>query len=212
MKLKINRIIKYLILSDISFWSAWGLINPIFAIFIVDHIQGGSIFIVGIAVAIYWISKSTLAIPVGIFIDSLPSERDDYFFLVLGLFIASIVLFGYIFAKLPWHIFVLQAVYGAGVATSMASWRAIFTRHIDKGKEATEWSIEDASFGMGVGIAGAVGGWTVSVYGFNIVFLGAGIIGLFATALLFCLRNEISGVFDSGVRVNFRKIFKKEDV
>jgi MFS family permease len=211
MKIKVNKVIKYLILSDISFWSAWGLINPIFAIFIVDNIQGGSIFIVGIAVAIYWISKSALAIPIGIFIDSLPSEKDDYFFLVLGLFIASLVLFGYIFAKLPWHIFILQAIYGGGVAISVSSWRAIFTRHIDKGKEATEWSIEDASFGMGVGIAGAVGGWTVSIYGFYVVFLGAGIIGLFATAILFFLRHEISGVFDNGLKINFRKIFKKEN-
>jgi len=210
MKLRVNCVIKYLILSDLAFWSAWGLVNPIFAIFIVDKIDGGSPFVIGIAVAIYWIIKSVAVIPISVLLDKLPSEKDDYFFLVVGLLVASLVPFGYVFAKLPWHIYLLQAIYGVGMAVSLSGWRAIFTRHIDKGREATEWSINDASYGLGIGIAGAISGWTVTRFGFNPVFIGAGIMGVIGAVLLLFLKNEIKGVFDKGTRLNFKEIFGKE--
>lgn len=210
MKLKINRIIKYLILSDLAFWSAWGLVNPIFAIFIVDKIEGGTPFVIGIAVAIYWIIKSASVVPISILLDKLPGEKDDYFFMVAGLLVASVVPFGYVFAKFPWHIYLLQAIYGIGIAVSLSGWRAIFTRHIDKGKEATEWSINDASYGVGIGIAGAISGWTVSKFGFDPVFIGAGVMGIAGVILLFFLKNEIRGVFDNGFKINIKGILRKE--
>jgi len=72
---KINRIIKYLIWSDLIFWSGWGLINPIFAIFIVNKIEGGSAAVVGAASAFYWILKSLFRIPIGVFLDTCPGRK-----------------------------------------------------------------------------------------------------------------------------------------
>lgn len=79
-KIKINKIIKYLILSDLIFWTGWGLISPVFSIFIVDMIEGGSIFVVGVAVAIYSILNSLLRIPIGMFLDHYKGEKDDFYF------------------------------------------------------------------------------------------------------------------------------------
>lgn len=56
------------------------------------------------------------------------------------------------------------------------AWCAIFTRHIDKGKEAFEWSLDSSAFGLGVGITGALGGILVSQFGFNLVFIIVGIL------------------------------------
>ena len=215
ISLTTNRIIKYLILSDLAFWTGWGLINPIFAIFIIERIEGGSIVVVGIASAIYWIFKALLRIPIGIFLDTLPSEKDDYFFLVSGLLIAALVSFGFIFAKIPLHIYVLQAFYALGIAMSLSGWTAIFTRHIDKGKEATEWGLDATSIGLGVGVAGAVGGLAVSNFGFTPVFVAVGILGLIGVILLFALRKEIRGVFEkdslhNGVHSYFKEIFRRD--
>ena len=52
VNLKINRIAKYLILSDLVFYAGWGLITPIFAIFIVQKIQGGDALVAGLSSAI----------------------------------------------------------------------------------------------------------------------------------------------------------------
>ena len=206
-----NRVIKYLILSDLAFWTGWGLISPIFAIFIVERIEGGSVLVVGIASAIYWILKSILRIPIGIFLDRCRGERDDYLFTILGLFIASLIPFGYIFSKFPWQIYLLQAIYAIGMAMSLSGWSAIFTRHIDKGKEATEWGLDATLVGFGVGISGVVGGWTVMKFGFTPVFIFVGILGMIGVILLLGLREGIKGVFDHGLHFSLKDIFQKEE-
>jgi len=209
MKLKFNKIVKYLILSDLIFYAGWGLITPIFAIFIVNNIQGGTILIAGIASSIYWVLKSVLRVPIGIFLDKHKGEKDDYFFLVFGLLIAALIPFGYIFSKLPWHIYVLQTIYAIGMAMSLSGWSAIFTRHIDKGKEATEWGLDATSYGIGTGVAAAVGGLAVTKFGFNPVFIAVGIMGLIGVVLLLGIRNKIKGVFDGAHPFSLKEIFKE---
>jgi MFS family permease len=211
MRLIINRIIKYLILSDLVFWSGWGLFNPVFAIFVIEKIEGGDAFVVGAAVAIYWIVKALLRTPIGIFLDSLSGERDDYFFLVLGLFVVALIPFGYYFSSQPWHIYLLQAVHGVAMAVSLSGWYSIFTRHIDKGKEGVEWGIQATTYGLGIGISGLIGGWAVTKFGFEPVLILVGIMGLIGVLILLGLRNEIKGVFDNGFNINLKEIFKREE-
>ncbi|KUK65363.1 MAG: hypothetical protein XD85_0498 [Parcubacteria bacterium 34_609] len=64
-----NKIIKNLILTDIAFWTGWGMVTPVFAIFITDRIVGGTALTVGIAVAIYWLCRSLLVFPFAKIID-----------------------------------------------------------------------------------------------------------------------------------------------
>lgn len=211
MNLKINRIVKYLILSDLIFYTGWGLIGPVFAIFIVDKIEGGNAFVAGLASGIYLIFLSLLRVPIGMFLDARPSEKDDYWFLTIGLFVAALIPFGFIFSKFPWHLYLLQVFHAIGMAMTLSAWPAIFTRHIDKGKESTEWGLDATSVGLGGGISGIIGGWAVIKFGFNPVFIAVGIIGLIGTALLLFLKKDIKGVFDHGIRFSLKEIFKKEE-
>ncbi|MDD5738525.1 MAG: MFS transporter [Candidatus Pacebacteria bacterium] len=205
--MKINKIVKYLILSDIAFWTGWGLLTPVFAIFIIDKIQGGNALVVGISSAVFLGVRSILRIPLGKALDNRVSEKDDYLVMVLGTFIASLVSFGYIFSYLPWHIYLLEIVHGIGLALALAGWTAIFTRHIDKGKESTQWGWNETTLGLGMGVAGALGGFFVTKFGFNLVFLLVGILGIIGTILLLGLKNEIKGVFDHGLKVPVKEIF-----
>lgn len=204
-----NKVVKYLILSDLAFWTGWGLLTPVFAIFIVEEIQGGNAFVAGMAAAIFGITYSLLRVPIGMLLDSCPSEKDDYFSLVAGLFIAALIPFGFIFAKTHLHIYILQGAHGLGLAMSLAGWTAIFTRHIDRGKEATEWGLDATSVGLGAGVAGAIGGWAVTRFGFTPVFFVVGVFGLFGALLLFGLRNEIKGVFDHGLHISLKDVFHR---
>lgn len=209
-RFELNKVIKYLILSDLVFYTGWGLVTPIFAIFIVNNIQGGTILVASIASAIFWILKSILRIPFGIFLDSHKGEGDDYFFVVIGLLIASLIPFGYIFANLPWNIYVLQAIYAIGMAMSLSGWSAIFTRHIDKGKESTEWGVSATAYGIGAGVAAVVGGWAVTQFGFNPVFIIVGIMGLIGVALLLFIKKQIKG-YNGSNPFNLKEIFKEKN-
>lgn len=199
--MKINKIVKYLILSDIAFFTGWGLITPIFPIFIIDKIQGGTVLVAGIASAIYWMVKALLEFPVGTLLDKYAGEKDDYLFLISGFFIASVVPFGYVFAIYPWHVYLLQFFYGLGMAMAISGWRAIFTKNIDKGKEASEWSLDNSLLGLGTGIAGIISGYFVLKFGFISSFVLAGIMGLLGVLIIFSLRKELN-VSVRGVHAN----------
>ena len=207
---KVNKIVKYLILADIAFWTGWGLVSPVFAIFIVEQIQGGTALVVGTATAIYWFFRSLLVLPSGKLLDKYIGEKDDYLFLVVGNLISTLVLFGYIFAVYPWHIYILQAFYGVGIAMGLSGWRAIFTRNIDKGKEASEWALDDTSLSLGTAAAGLITGLLVTKMGYAITFGLAGTLGIFSVLLLLCLRKEIEGVFNRRFHANLQDIFREK--
>ena len=207
----ISKIIKILILADLIFWSGWGLISPIFAVFVVEKIQGGTVAVVGMATAIYWILKSLLRIPIGLFLDNRPGEEDDFWFLFFGLIIASLIPFGYLMASRPSHIYLLQAVYAVGMSMAFAGSSAIFTRHINKGREATEWGVEATLVGLGIGVSGGLGGLLVASFGFNIVFVLVGTFGfLSAIVLLSALKLISPRSSGKGMIFSFKELFQKE--
>lgn len=188
MKLNLNRIIKYLIYSDLVFYTGWGLISPIFAIFILQSI-GGNAFVVGMSAAVHLITRSLLRVPFGIKADK--SQKRAYRYMFYGLLIAAFIPIGYIFSTNQWHLYILQAVLGASLAMSTAGWTAIFARHMDKGKESTEWGVDAVAVGIGPGIAGALGGLAVTLFSFNLVFIAVSLFGLAGVLLLMFIKKEI---------------------
>ncbi len=188
---RINKVIKILILSDIALISGFGLITPIFAVFLTSYIQGGNLKVVGYAAAIYWIVQSLVVIPFARYLDKNHGEKDDLWFIIIGNLLAASAVFGYIFARLPWHIYLLQMVYALGMGMNIPGYTAIFTRHIDKGSEAFDWSVRSALVGIGGGIAGALGGLIASRFGFNILFIGVGIFIILSALLPILITKQI---------------------
>lgn len=187
----INKVIKVLILSDFFLFSAWGLIAPILAIFIVEQIQGGDVKMAGIAVGIYWLAKSLIQVPIGRYLDRNHGEKDDYYFMIFGTLLASLSPLGFIFATLPWHIYALQGVHALGMAMAIPAWGGIFVRHIDKGREAMTWGVESSSLGIGVGVAGIVGGIVAKAFGFVPLFIGVSVMGIISALVFLLIKNNL---------------------
>jgi MFS family permease len=190
MKLNLNRVIKYLIYSDLVFYTGWGLISPLFAVFILESIDGGNALIVGMASAVHLIIRSLLRVPFGMYADK-KGQKISYSFMFYGLLIAAFVPIGYIYSHSAWQIFVLQAILGISLAMSTAGWTCIFARHMDKGKESTEWGVDAVAVGIGPGIAGALGGLAVTYFSFNLVFVAVTLVGLIGTFLLVAIKKNI---------------------
>ena len=167
----INKVIKTLILSDFFLQSGWGLIGPIFAIFITQQIRGGTLATVGFIAATYWFVKSIAQPFIAHYLDIKKGEKDDFNLLVLGMFLANLVPLLYIFSTELWHIFLLEGIRGLCMACVVPSWAGIFTRHIDKGWEAFSWSMESTGLGFAAAFAGGLGATLATFYGFKIVFV-----------------------------------------
>jgi len=206
---KINKIIRTLLLSDFIFWSGWGLVSPIFAIFIVVDIRGGNEFVVGVSTAIYAALSTLLRIPIGLFLDNQPHEKSDLWFASVGLLVSSISTMGFAFAGLPWHIYALQIVHAIGMAMNLSGWTALYTRHIDKGKESTEWGISAVSVGVGGAIAAVVGGWAATNFGFKTLFICVGLLGIVGSLTLLLIRREIEKGASHGLYFSLKDLTRK---
>jgi MFS family permease len=191
----INRIVRTLVISDFFLNLGWGLLSPIFAIYILQNItpenSASAVEVAGFAALFYWITKSLFEIPFGYYLDKHHGEKDDLWFMTIGTLIVAIVPIGFIFSTVPWHIYLLQMLHAIGMAMALPSWLAIFTRHIDKGKEAFEWSIETTSIGAGAGIAGGLGGVMAGSLGFNALFIFVSIFTFIAGSLFLFIRKDI---------------------
>jgi MFS family permease len=184
-----------MITSDFFLNLGWGLLGPIFAIFIVQRISVEGPMeaakVAGLSAFCYWTTRSLLQIPIGRYLDKNHGEKDDFWFMVTGTFIAGLIPMGYLFSSEPWHIYFLQITYAIGMSMVIPSWLAIFTRHIDKGKEALEWSMESTFLGAGAGIAGGLGGIIASTFGFNIIFIFVSSFTFLSVFLLFFIKKDL---------------------
>lgn len=191
MKVGINKVIQVLIASDFLLNAGWGLIGPIFAIFLTRQIFGGSVEMVGFTVAIYWLTKSIVQPFIAHIFDIRKGEKDDFYFLVVGMYVANLIPLGYMLATRPWHIFFLEFIRGLAMACVVPTWSAIFTRHIDKGWEAFSWSIESTSIGFAAGFAAAFGGILTTFLGFRAVFVLVSLAGLISSSVLLLARDQL---------------------
>lgn len=178
-------------MGDIMFFSAFGLIGPIFAIFVTNQIAGATVATVGFAATINLLVKALLQMPVARYIDKHKGEKDDFLFMVVGSTLISIVPFAYLFVTLPIHLYLAQVVLGIGGALTNPGWFAIFTRHIDKGKEGTEWTLENVSIGLVSAGVAALGGIMAERFGFHNLFLIVGVLSLVGLIIQISLYSTV---------------------
>jgi|SRR3989338_2693657 len=184
VNIQLNKLVKYFVLSDLLLLGGWGLIEPIFSIFIIDTVRGATLVTVGISAAIYWVLRSVIQLPLASFLDKYDGEKDDFYALILGIMIAggSAVLFA--FVREPWQLYLVQALHGIGFAFYFVSWPAIFSRHLDKNKVSFEWALDNTAVSVGAGLSAFFGGVIASKFGFPIVFILAGVLSAIAALIL----------------------------
>ncbi len=190
-----NKIIKFLVIGDFFFNSALGLISPIFALFVVLKITNNDVAaaaqVVGYSTLFLWVIKSLLQIPIAKYLDRNHGEADDFWCMFIGHLIVGLIPFGYLFSNQIWHVYLLSLLQAIGLAMLVPPWFAVFTRHIDKDKEAYEWSVDSTALGIGVGITGALGGFLMAHFNFNIIFILSGILGIISTIALIFIREDV---------------------
>ena len=182
--LKVGRVVKYFIFVDLALIAGWGLIDPIFAVFVKDHIAGATLVTVGFAAAIYWLLKSLLQIPLANRLDRTKGEKDDFYMLILGLLIVSFaaVLFG--FVREVWQLYAIQILKAFGFACYSATWPAIFSRHLDKERVSFDWAMDSTAVGISAGVSGFLGGLLANTFGFTATFVLGGALSFISAIVL----------------------------
>ncbi len=163
-----------LVLSDILILSSFGLIGPIFAVFITENLVGGTLVTAGLSTTIFLVVKSAVQLPLSrYFIDK---EKHKTRSLLAGTFLIITVPFIYFFAKSVYTIFVAQAIYGLGAALAYPAWFTLFTTYIDKKHRGFEYTLWSTGVGVGTAIAAFLGAEAAHALGFRVLFFIVGFI------------------------------------
>lgn len=189
--IKINRVIKFLVLSDLLFLGSWSLIQPIFAIFVVEKVEAATLVTIGLIAGLYWLVKSLLQIPVANFLDKTDGEKDDFYTLLSALTLAAVASFSFAFVSQIWQLFLAQFIYAVAMGLYVPSWYGIFSRHLDEKHVSFDWSLDSTLIGLSSCLAAAFSGILAYRFGFSFIFLLVGFLSLSSAFLLFLVPNLI---------------------
>lgn len=189
LHLETNIVIRTLTLSDVFILSGFGLVSPIFAVFLTQNIKGGSVEVAGLASMIFLLTKSIGQLPAAEIIDKIRGERDDFWAMLVGSIATSFIPLLYLLARAPIHIYLIQFLYGASQAFTFPSWMAIFTRHVDHKREGIEWGIYYTLVDVASAGSAAIGGVIANTLGFTPLFVSISAFSLVGSGwLLFSYR------------------------
>jgi len=203
-----NTKLKLLIFSDILILSSFGLIAPIFAIFINENLSGGSLASAGLATTIFLVVKSSFQLPLSkYFVDK---ERHKTRLLLFGTALIISVPFIYVFAEHVNTIFIAQAVYGLGTAFAYPAWFSLFTSYIDKRHTGFEYAVYSTSIGLGAAVAAFLGAKVAEAFGFKALFFTVGGVAFIGFLILVILDGIEGKDLRREERINQKKLRDKK--
>lgn len=162
-----KRGLEVLLVASVLFNLGSGLFAPIYALF-VEGI-GGDAVSAGTAISIFMLATGILIMILGKLEDKFDLRHKEMM-VVLGYFVLAFTLLGFTLIKTVQHLYIAQAILGIGVAIIGPSWNAVYTKMLDHGKEASEWSYWDGGGRIALAVSAFVGGLIVEAYGFRILF------------------------------------------
>lgn len=177
--LKADSIVKTFIISECFFCAAWNLITPLFAVFVIDSITQGSIELAASGYSAFLISRVLFELITGNYLAK-GSDKKKMILIALGFIICSFSYIGFSYSQNIAQIFIFYILLGAGIGISAPTKNSLFSIHLDKNREATEWSIADATAAICMALATALGGFIAASYGFRVLFVLGAIINLIA--------------------------------
>lgn len=187
-----QRELKILLLASTFSTLAGGLFGPIYAVFVAGI--GGDLLTAGTAYSLFAISAGVLIFFISRWEDHVKHQEK---LVIAGYFLGCMGFLGYLLIQTPLHLFMVQILFGVGEAVATPAYDGLYSKHLDKGKFASEWGLWDSMYYIVTGIAAAIGGFLASLYGFRVLFavmLAVSIVGLITSTFLVIRRKYKLGL------------------
>lgn len=185
-----NKILKFLICYDLLTLSSFGLVQPIFALFLEQEITGVTTATIGIAAAIFLAVKSLIQPLIGRIADNEKGNQREVKFLYVSSILIIVTPLIYIFAKNIYHIYIAQFIYGVGMAFSSAVWYTLYTRFVDDNKAGFQWSMYDTITGLAGAATAFIGAVIAQYFGFKSVFILISVFSCFSLFVMIFLERH----------------------
>jgi MFS family permease len=172
---QVNPLVKAFIISESLIWSAWNFVIPIFAIYIVNDIQGGDVETAAMGYSVYLIFRVIFELFCGKFLGK-TTDRKKVIVASVGLFLLTLGYVDFILSTTLVHVYVGYALLGTGLGIASPAKNSLFSMHLDKNREAAEWGIADGTQFMCMALAATLGGFIAGYFGFMTLFVISAIV------------------------------------
>jgi len=181
-----KRKLRILLLASALLMLAGGLFGPIYAVF-VEQI-GGDLLTAGGAYAAFAIASGVMIFFISRWEDHVKHKEK---LVIIGYALSTIGFLGYLFIKTPLHLFIVQVILGLGEAVSSPAFDDLYSKHLQKGKFASEWGLWESFYYITIGAGALIGGFIGQEFGFKPLFMIMFLISLAGLiSSLFLLRKK----------------------
>lgn len=173
-----------LLLWSSNLWALGeGMLGPLFAVF--AQRIGGNVLEVTWAWAIYLGMTGALTIAVGRVSDRIWQWCGRERLMVAGYALNALCTFSYLLVDTTTKLFIVQAGLGVALALSNPTWSALYARYSPGEHEAgASWGLAAGAQRLILAAAIIVGGYIVSHFSFDVLFIAMGTIQVIATLYL----------------------------
>lgn len=168
-----NSIVKAFIVSEVFLWSSWFAILPLLGIFVVESVPGGNLQLAAIGYSIYLIARVISEVISGKMMSG-SSDRKKIRATIIGLLIGGIGIFGFAVSTSIAILYTSFIIAGLGIGIASPPKNSLFSSHLEKNKETTEWGLYDAVVLIFIALSTALGGYIATEYGFKVFFIIGG--------------------------------------
>ncbi|MBP9750196.1 MAG: MFS transporter [Candidatus Pacebacteria bacterium] len=163
--------------ESILLWSSnlwmlgWGMLGPLFALF--AQRVGGDVLETTWVYAVYLVVTGVGIFVVGKVTDCVGQEWP----LVVGYALNTVATFSYLLVSTVIGLFVVQIVQGVALALMTPTWYALYDKHSGDGShDGYVWGLFSGMAFIVQGIALMLGGYIVTAYSFDVLFVVMGTI------------------------------------
>ncbi len=168
--LKVNPVVIAIMLADTILWSAWNLTGPIFAVFMLTQIKGGTVEAAATGYSIYLIGRVIFELLSAKFLMG-KSDTTKFIVTVVGMVSITIAYIGFAYSPSVFSVFFFYFVLGGGIGFATPAKSSLFATHLDHKKEATECGVTDAVAYVAMAGTTILGGVISTQWGFTALFL-----------------------------------------
>lgn len=179
-KLFKNVVLRTLLGTDALIMLATAMLGPIYALFVKE--VGGDLLDASLTAATFALAAGVTTFFAGKYADKIKRSQ---LIIVFGYFIMAIGFGLYTQVNSIYSLLLVQIVIGFGEAIYAPAYDALFSKHLDRRKEGTQWGIWEATSYFTTGIGSILGGFIAYNYGFNALFLTMAVLCLTSSLFLY---------------------------
>jgi len=153
-----NRIVLYLSLSDVFSWGSFTVISILSGIYLSDKLGIDTLKFLGIGTSIYFFTRASFQIPIGLITDKYKKDRDEILILFVGVLLMGLPYIFYPYIETPFQYYILQFIFCLGVSLNVTNWRKLFALNIDGGKEGIQYGIYELIMSVCAGLLSILAG------------------------------------------------------